>query len=143
MNPMNYLVYLDTSTGELEKILSGIKCMLIKELDPVQTAGKTVCPGDNLYFLRSKDNYDLRVKANVTRVLSFTNIMDEEISQALKEFQPRLQLTEDQYYYWSEKQQVLLVEFECAHKIEAIHIASIKVADQSDWIGFKELDEIT
>ena len=140
---MNYLVYLDTSTGELEKILSGIKCMLIKELDPVQAAGHTVCPGDNLYFLRSKDNYDLRVKATVSRILSFKNHRDEDLCQTLKEFQPRLQLTEDQYNNWSEKQRVLLVEFECAQKIEAIHVAPNKVVDRSDWIRFEKLEEIT
>jgi hypothetical protein len=140
---MNYLVFLDTSPGELEKILSGIKSMLIKELDPVRTAGHTISPGDYLYFLRSKDNYDLRVKATVSRVLSFTTHRDEELCHALKEFQPRLQLTEDQYNYWSEKEQVLLVKFECAHKIEAIHVAPEKVANQSNWIGFEGLDEIT
>lgn len=140
---MNYLVYLDTRAGELEKILSGVKFMVVKEINPIPAAGQSVNQGDCLYFLRNKDELDLRVKATVNRVLSFTNNMDNKVSHALKEFQPRLQLTEDQYNYWSEKEQVLLVEFECAHKIQAIQVAPEKVVDQSNWIGFEEFDEIT
>jgi selenocysteine lyase/cysteine desulfurase len=45
----------------------------------------------------------------------------------LKEIQPRLQFTEDQYNHWSVKQQVLLVESESAHKIGVIHVAPNKI----------------
>ncbi len=70
---MNYLVLLDAQAGELEKILSGIKCMLVKEFDPARVATQPVSPGDSLYFLRGKDDCTLRVKATVVRVLSITN----------------------------------------------------------------------
>ena len=33
---MNHLVFLDTRAGELEKILSGVKTMLVKEFDPAR-----------------------------------------------------------------------------------------------------------
>ena len=140
---MNYLVFLDPCTGELEKILSGVKCMLVKEFDSVRTAGQPVSPGDSLYFLRNKDRCSLRVKASVVRVLFFTNCMNEDLSQNLKELQPRLQLTEDQYNYWSNQEQVMLVEFDSAHKIEVIQVAPNKISDRSDWIAFKEFSEIT
>jgi hypothetical protein len=135
---MNHLVFLDKRAGELEKILSGSKTMLIKEFDPAQTAAHPVNPGDSLYFLRSNDERALRVKATVTRVLSLTNNSDQDLSHSLKEMQPRLQLTEDQYTYWSAKGQVLLVELGSAHKIGVIHIADPKIADRSDWIAFEE-----
>ena len=109
---MNHLVFLDAQAGELEKILSGVKTMLVKEFDPAQTAAHPVNPGDSLYFLRDKDDCAVRVKATVVRVLFFTNRLDEDLSHTLKEMQPRLQFTEDQYNYWSAKQQVLLVEFD-------------------------------
>ena len=48
----------------------------------------------------------MRVKATVVRVLSFINDLDEDLSHTLKEMQPRLQLTEDQYNYWATKKQV-------------------------------------
>ena len=64
---MNYLVFLDASAGELEKILSGVKTMLVKEFDPAQTTAHPVNPGDSLYFLRDKDDCALRVKATVVR----------------------------------------------------------------------------
>jgi hypothetical protein len=143
MTSMNHLVFLDTRAGELEKILSGIKCMLVKEFEPEQSSGVTVKPGDSLYFLRNKDEYDLRVKASVVRVLFFTNNFDEDLSHILKEMQTLLQFTEDQYNYWSAKKHALLVEFDCAQKIDVIHVAPHKVTDKSDWIAFEEFGLIT
>jgi hypothetical protein len=143
MKPMNYIVYLDARAGELEKILSGVKTMLVKEVDPARTCTCPVSPGDSLYFLRNKDECALRGKATVVRVLLITNHADDELSRTLKEMQPRLQLTEDQYNFWSEKKQVLLVEFDAAHKTDVIQIIPPKTADQSDWITLEAFSLIT
>ena len=138
---MNYLVFLET--GELEKILSGIKTMLLKEFDPSQFGDQPVRPGDSLYFLRDKDEYALRVKANIIRVFLPGNGLTEDLSQPLKELQPRLQLTEDQYNHWSAKKQVMSVEFNCARKISVIHVAPNKITSRSDWMPFEEFSFIT
>jgi hypothetical protein len=140
---MNHLVFLDAQAGELEKILSGVKTMLVKEFDPAKTAAHPVQPGDSLYFLRDKDDCALRVKATVVRVLPFTNRLTEDLSHTLKEMQPRLQLTEDQYRHWSAKQQVLLVEFESAQKIGVIRVAPDKITDRLDWMAFEGFNLIT
>jgi hypothetical protein len=140
---MNHLVFLDTRAMELEKILSGVKTMVTKEFDPDQSTGYPVSPGDSLYFLRNKGECDLRVKATVVRVLPLINIRNEDLSHILKEMQPRLQLTEEQFNYWSAKKQVLLVEFDSAHKIDVIHVASNKSTDRSEWIAFEEFGFIT
>jgi len=140
---MNHLVFLNTRAGELEKILSGLKTMLVKEFDPAQTTAHPVNSGDSLYFLRDNGECTLRVKANVTRVLFFTSNADQDISHTLKELQPRLQLTEDQYNYWSARKQVLLVEFESAQKISVIQVAPNRIMDRSNWIAFEEFSLIT
>jgi hypothetical protein len=140
---VNHLVYLDTRAGELEKILSGVKTMLIKAFDPAQPTAHPVRPGDSLYFLRDNGECAVRVKATVVRVLFFTNSLDEDLSHTLKEMQPRLQLTEDQYNTWSARKQVLLVEFESAHKIDVIQVAPNRITDQSDWIPFEESSLMT
>jgi len=140
---MNHLVFLDTRAGELEKILSGVKTMLIKELDPAQITAHPVSPGDGLYFLRDNGECAVRVKATVTRVLFFTSNSDQDISHTLKELQPRLQLTEDQYNYWSVRKQVLLVEFESAQKIGVIQVTPNRIMDRSNWIAFEEFSLIT
>lgn len=140
---MKHLVFLDRRAGELEKILSGIKTMLIKDFTPVQPAAQPVSPGDGLYFLRDDDECDLLVTATVVRVLLVTSDLGEDLSQILKEMQPRLQLTEEQYDHWSARKQVLLVEFEAAHKINMIHVAPDKTTGRSDWIAFEDLSLIT
>ncbi len=140
---MNHLVFLDTDAGELEKILSRVKSMVLKEFDPAHPAAHPVEPGDSLYFLRNNHECALRVKATVVRVLSLTSSTEEGLSHTLKEQQPRLQLTESQYNTWVAKKQLQLVEFECAHKIDAIQVAAQKVADRADWIAFEQFSLIT
>jgi hypothetical protein len=143
MKSMNHLVILDAKAGELEKILSGVKTMVIKEFDHAQSTEYSVSPSNSLYFLRNKDDCTLRVKATVVHVLSLKKQTKEELSQILKEMQPRLQFTEDQYNYWSVKPQLLLVEFESAHKIGMIHVAPNKIMNRSGWIPFEEFSLIT
>ena len=140
---MNYLVYLDAQAGELEKILSGVKTMLVKECDPAELASHPVNPGDSLYFLRHKDDGVLRVKATVVRVLYFIKNKDEDLSQLLKELQPRLHLTEAQYNHWSVKEQVQLVEFESAQKMSVIQLVVPAAKGQSDWLAFEAFSLVT
>ncbi len=140
---MNHLVFLDAQAGELEKILSGVKYMVVKDIDPEHSTAYAVSPGDSLYFLRNNDECDLRVKATVVRVRFFSKNLNEDLSQYLKEMQPRLQLTEEQYRYWSAKKQVLLVEFESAQKIGVIHLALDELIERSNWIAFDAFSVLT
>lgn len=141
---MNHLVLLDARAGELEKILSGVKRMLVRDFDPAQPGPLTVEAGDRLYFLRGGEDRTVRVQATVARVLLLTCTPDDEdLSQALKELQPGLQLTEEQYNRWSARRQVLLVEFESAHKADAIQVASCRIPDSPAWLTFRELNEVT
>jgi hypothetical protein len=140
---MNHLVFLDAQAGELEKILSGVKTMLVKEFDPTNPTTHMINPGDSLYFLRSKDDCVVRVKATAVRVLFSINHVHGNLSHSLKEMQPRLQLAEEQYSHWTTKRQVLLVEFEAAHKIPVIQIASHKIMDGSDWIAFEDFSLVS
>lgn len=135
---MNYLVFLDAYTGELEKILCGFKSMLVKDIDTTEPIAHLVKPGDSLYFLRDRDEYSLRVKASVIRVFPFINGLDEDLPRTLKELQPRLQLTEDQYNHWSTKKEIMVVEFDGAQKINTIDVEPEKVANRSDWIAFED-----
>ena len=140
---MNHLVFLDAQARELEKILSGIKSMVVKEFNPAQPIAHPLSPGDNLYFLRNQDECALRVKATVVRVLFITNCLNDDPPHILKEMQPRLQFTENQFNHWSAKQQFLLVEFEAAHKIGVIQVALDKITDRSGWIAFEDFSLIT
>ena len=140
---MNHLVFLEAQAGELEKILSGVKTMLVKEFDPTQATAHPIHPGDSLYFLRNMDDCAVRVKAAVVRVLFITNCLHDDLPHILKEMQPRLQFTEDQFNHWSAKQQFLLVEYEAAHKISAIQVAAHEIADPSGWNVFEDFTFIT
>lgn len=138
---MNYLVILNAQAGELEKILSGVKTMILREIGDTQSAAQEIKPGDILFFIRNKNESYLRGKATVARVI-YRNHCKEDLSQFIKEMQPKLQLTEDQYNRWSEKEVVLIVEIEAARKIPVLHVAPEKIKEGSNWIAFTELSEI-
>jgi len=140
---MNHLVLLEAEAGELESILRGAKTMLARGSDPAQPTSHPVSPGDSLFFLRDTDDGAVRVRATVTRVLLQTSSNDEDLSHALKEMQPKLQLTEGQYNRWSTRRLALLVEFGSAHKIDVIQVAPNRFPDRSGWIVFGELRDIT
>jgi hypothetical protein len=140
---MNHLVILDPQAGELEKILSGTKRMLVTDFDPAKTAARSVRPGDSLYFLRSRDECDVRVTATVVQVRCLTDPLGDDFAQTLKEMQSRLQLTEDQYNDLSARKQVQLVEFASAHKIDEIPVAWNTTAGRADWITFEGFSPIT
>jgi hypothetical protein len=140
---MNHLVLLEAETGDLESILRGVKTMLARDSDPVRPTACPVTPGDSLYFLRDTDDGAVRVTATVARVLPLTGTTDEDLCRTLKEMQPRLQLTESQFNYWSTKPQVLLVEFESARKIDVIRVATYRIPERSVWIAFDAFRDIT
>jgi len=142
MISMNHLVFLDAKSGELEKILSGVKRMILKEFDPLQPVQHPVRSGDSLFFLRNNNECELRVKATVVNVLVLAKNMEEGLTHALKELQPRLQLTEEQFNTWSTKKQALLIEFNSAQKIPVIIIAQEKIRDRSSWMAFDEFSLI-
>ena len=138
---MNDLVFVDARAGELEKILSGVKTMIVKEFSLMQANTRAIQPGDSLYFLRDQNDCALRVKATVARIHFIAN--KDDLSQILKVMQPRLHLTEDQYNHWSRQQRALLVEFESAQKIGMIHVSPEKTSDRSGWIAFEDFNWIS
>lgn len=140
---MNHLVLLDARAGELEKILSGLKTMVVKQYDPTTHTKQSVYPGDCLYFLRDEDDLFLRVKATVIQVLSSETAANEGLPHVLKEAQPKLQLTESQYNRLAGKGRVLLVEFSTATKISLVRVAPNMIRNCSDWIAFEDFSLIT
>lgn len=140
---MNHLVFLDARASELEKILSGLKTMIVRQYDPISYNEQPVHPGDCLYFLRDEDDLFLRVKATVVQVLLPENTSNSDMTHILKEAQPKLQLTENQYNRLAGNSRVLLIEFATATKISLVRVSANKISDHSDWIAFKDFSLIT
>lgn len=139
---MNHLVYLDARAGELEKILSGVKTMLAKENDPTKPLAHPIFAGDRLYFLRDHEDRSVRVQATVVNVRRFTSLSEDDRSGLLKEMQPRLHFTENQYNFWREKENFFLIEFDSAQKIDPIHISTHRGVDQAEWVAFETVSQI-
>lgn len=134
---MNFLVFVETDAGELEKILSSLKTMLVEGNCPEGPEEPIMQPGDSLFFLRDNEECIARVKAVVVQVLPREAGPAGDISPMLKELQPKLQLTEDQYNNWSVKKRALFIEFEAAQKIEELQVAPEKITQRTRWMQFE------
>lgn len=139
---MSHIVFVDTLAGELEKILSGVKCMVVGEHQPSQSPENKIKPGDSLFFLRDnlfflRDNGErtVRVQATIVWARLIEESEGEDLSRHLKELQTRLHLTEDQFKYWSTRKQVFLINFKDAHKIPAFEIAPEMISQRTIWIN--------
>ena len=135
---MNYLVFLDAQASALEKILSGVKSMIVKEPDPGEPNERPVEPGDCLYFLRDNEEYAVRAMASVVQVFTVES-EPGDVSCTLKELQLKLQLTEEQFCGWAAKRQVQLVTFGTVRKTPVVQVDPGKVKGRSGWIAFEEL----
>lgn len=112
--------------------------MILKDLDNANIPPYPVQPGDNLYFMRDQKETTLRVKASVIGVCYSSTDSTDDLSPVLKEMQSRLQLTEEQFHFWSTKKRIQLVEFSSAHKIEGIQLSTQGLIDQCGWIAFDD-----
>jgi len=140
---MDHIVFLDAQTGELEKVLSGVKTMIVSDFDVSHSPLDMVQPGNKLFFLRNNGECLVQVMATTIRVFVLENNSDEQLSQFLKERQPRLHLTENQYNIWAKKNRAVFIEFDLAHKIPAIRIAIDKIKDEFGWVSTEDVLHIS
>ncbi len=140
---MDHLVLLAPKSGELEKILQGVKRMIVQKIPPSQEPFAEVRSGDTLYFLRPSDAGVVRVKATIRNAFLFQADTEQEMSLRLKELQVNLQLTEPQYEHWVTKKQALFVEFEQVDKSPLIRIDRDKFMTHSDWISIEDISCIS
>ncbi len=131
---MRYIVFLDAQAGEREKILSGVKRIVVGEPESYMLAEALIKPGDALYFLRDNGERTVRVQATIVRAWLFEESESENLAHHLKELQTRLCLTEDQFRYWSTRNQAFFIEFKAAQKIPAFQIAPEKITCPTRWI---------
>jgi hypothetical protein len=140
---MDHLVLLKMNSGDLGKILRGVKRMIVREVAPSEGPFAAVRPGDTLYFLRNDDEGVVRVKATVVNTYPFEAGTKKDMPLRLKELQVNLQLTEPQYDHWATKKQALFIEFRHVHKTPLIRIDRNKHMGQSEWISIEDISIIS
>ena len=139
---MVHLVYCD-NTGkagekELDKILSGMKNMVIRGATGRKIPHSRVFEGETLYFME-KGTAQITAKATVKNVQNYVKLTDIEIEEVLQENQPKLVLTDKQKKRWHKKC-LCLTEFDNVEKIEPLEFEH--QGNMDDWIIVEKIEDV-
>ena len=139
---MVHLVYCDNAgkagEKELDKILSGMKNMVIRGATGRKIPHSRVFEGETLYFME-KGTTQITAKATVKNVQNYVKLTDIEIEEVLQENQPKLVLTDKQKKRWHKKC-LCLTEFDNVEKIEPL--AFERQGNMDDWIIVEKIEDV-
>lgn len=135
---MVHLVYCDDKEKVLEKIMSGLKTMVVRGAAGRKIPHSRVFVGEVIYFMK-KGTGQITAMATVESVQNFVKLSVEEIIKTLKENQERLQLSEKQKARWHKKC-LILVGFKDVKAIEPLDFD--RQNNMDDWLIIDKIEDV-
>jgi hypothetical protein len=139
---MDHVVYLDAKEGELDKLCSAEKTMIIRGAAGRKMPYGRVQDGDTLYFLENDGSGLVKAKGSVVSVFN-SEKMDPESSAALVEKnQGKLCLSPAQTKRWSGKRYLVLIGVSSVQILEPFLIDKSEYGNMDDWLLVGEIDRV-
>lgn len=135
---MVHLVYCDDKEKVLEKILNGIKTMVVRGASGRKIPHSRVFEGETLYFMK-KGTAKISAKATVINVQNFIKLSDDNIIKILADNQNKLDLSEKQKERWHKKC-LCLVEF--AYISEIAPLDFDHQSNMDDWLIIEKIEDV-
>jgi hypothetical protein len=139
---MDHVVYVDATAKEMEKLLDGSKCMILRGAAGRKLPYGKVNPGDVLYFIRNNGEGKVAARAEVKSAINTNKLSPEESDQMIKDHQDRLQLTPQQVQRWSGKRFLVLIEVENVTAIEPFEIDRSQYGNMDDWLPVDQIETV-
>jgi hypothetical protein len=139
---MDHVVYLDAKAGELELLISGEKCMIIRGAAGRKLPYGRVDPGDMLYFINNNAEGVVRAKAVVTSVFNSEKMTPEESQQLVKDNQDKLRLSPQQIKRWAGKRYLVLIEVDQFEEISPFEIDKSDYGNMDDWLPVERIEKV-
>lgn len=137
---MDHIVYVDASEGDLEKLLSGIKRMVIRGAAGRKLPHGRVAPGDQLYFIRNNGEGVIRASAPVIATIHSEKLSEDESRRMVEKHQEKLQLTPAQFKRWAGKRYLVLIEVGTVNTLEPFVIDRSQFGNMDDWLPVGDID---
>jgi hypothetical protein len=135
---MDHVVYVDSKTRELEKLLNGSKTMLIRGGSARKAPYGRVFSGDTLYIAKNSDGL-VRASADVARVINSKMLTEAESRMLEEQYQGQLQLTMPQYKLWAGKPYLVFIEVAQVNLIPPFGVDRIGFNPFADWLPVGEI----
>jgi hypothetical protein len=133
-----HLVYCDDKEKVLEKILEGIKTMIVRGAAGRKIPHSRVFEGETLYFMK-KGTGLISAKATVSSVLNFVKLSEEEIIKTLEDNKEKLNLSQKQKERWHKKC-LCLIEFSNVEKIQPLEFD--RQGNMDDWLIIEKIEDV-
>lgn len=131
--PVSHLVYLNKEAGELPKLLSGEKTMVIRGAAGRKSPlGGRAQAGDAVYFVETGGDLLVSYCGRIKQVVESEKMTPEESVAFVETYQPQLRLTDKQQERWIGKKFLAVYEIEDIRKIDSFLYHREKNMD--DWI---------
>ncbi|MGI6213967.1 MAG: hypothetical protein ACOYIQ_05400 [Christensenellales bacterium] len=133
---MVHVVYCDDKEKVLQKILNGVKTMVVRGAAGRKIPHSRVFEGETLYFME-KGSAKITAKATVESVKNLVKLSEEEIAAELEE--PRLALSPKQKERWHKKC-LCLIGFKDVEPISPL--AFEKQSNMDDWLIIEKIEDV-
>jgi hypothetical protein len=140
---MDHVVYVDHKAGELEKLVSGEKTIIIRGATGRKLPYGRVNMGDVLYFIRNNGEGLVRAKANVDRVINSERMTPGESKRFVDENAEELRLSEVQYKKWAGKRYLVLIHVYGIAELEPFKIDRSGYKKMDDWLPVEEISSVS
>jgi hypothetical protein len=135
---MVHLVYCDDKEKVLDKILDGIKTMIVRGAAGRKIPHSRVFEGETLYFMK-KGTGQISATATVKSVQNYVKLTDDEITKTLEVNQSKLNLSDKQKERWRKKC-LCLIEFSDVKEIGPLEFE--RQGNMDDWLIVEKIDDV-
>ena len=139
---MDHVVYLDSKSNELNKLISGAKTMLIRGAAGRKIPYGRVNTGDILYLLDNDGSGLIRAKAVVSRVINSDKMEKNQSVALVEEYQDYLHLSEAQTERWAGKRYLVLIELTNLELLEPFSIDKSEYGNMDDWLPVNNIKSV-
>jgi hypothetical protein len=131
---MDHIVYVNSKTAELEKLLQGNKTMIIRGAAGRKLPHGRVEQGDTLYFIRNNAEGLVRARAFVASAYHSEKLTPQESHRLVHENQDRLQLEDSEMQRWAGKRYLVLVSVDNVTALDPFAIDKSEFGNMDDWL---------
>jgi len=139
---MDHVVYVDSKSKELEKLLSGSKTMIIRGAIGRKLPYGKVNINDILYFIRNNGEGTIQAKAEVIKVKNSDKMDKDESVELVEQNQIKLQLNDIQFSKWAGKRYLVLLEIAHVSKIDPQSIDRSAYGNMDDWLPVNDVKTV-
>jgi hypothetical protein len=139
---MDHVVYVDAKANELNKLLEGSKCMIIRGAAGRKMPYGRVEAGDRLFFIENDGSGIVKAEATVTSVLNSEKMTAEQSIALVETNLEQLQLTQKQFQRWAGKRYLVLIEVDKVEECAPFLINRSDYGNMDDWLPVGTIESV-